>query len=443
MVLYFLRIFTVISVAIPVLIAGENKSVESEQYWPQWRGPLGTGVAPYANPPVEWSETKNVRWKVELPGSGHSTPIIWKDRVFVTTAVPYGDELEPKYSGASGAHDNAAVTHHYQFDVLAINRADGKILWQRTVHRELPHEGGHVSGSLASASAVTDGEHVYAFFGSRGLYCLDMDGELQWKADLGEMNTKHGHGEGSSPVLYGDTLVVNWDHEGSSFVIAFHKRTGKQLWKVARDELTSWATPIVVENGGKPQLIVSGTQRIRAYDLSTGRVIWECGGMSANVVASPVAGDGIVFVGSSYGKRKILAIRYGGAVGDITETDRVLWQSIKGTPYVPSPLLYNYSLYFLSHYQGVLSRVNAKTGEEQPGRFRLEGIHNIYASPMGAAGRVYITDLDGTTLVISNEENPRFIALNSLDDSFSASAAAVGSDLFLRGRLNLYCISTK
>ena len=138
-----------------------------------------------------------------------------------------------------------------------------------------------------------------------------------------------------------------------------------------------------------------------------------------------------------------MAIRYGGAVGDITETDRVLWQSIKGTPYVPSPLLYNDSLYFLSHYQGVLSRVNAKTGEEQPGRFRLEGIHNIYASPMGAAGRVYITDLDGTTLVISNEENPRFIALNSLDDSFSASAAAVGSDLFLRGRLNLYCISTK
>jgi outer membrane protein assembly factor BamB len=288
---------------------------------------------------------------------------------------------------------------------------------------------------------VTDGQHVYAFFGSRGLYCLDMSGELKWKSDLGKMNTKHGHGEGSSPVLHGNTLVVNWDHERESFVVAFDKRTGAQLWKVTRDELTSWATPIVVENGGKPQLIVSGTKRIRGYELSSGKLVWECGGMSANVVASPVADESMVYAGSSYEKRKIMGIRYEGATGDLTGTDQVVWESVQGTPYVPSPLLYAGALYFLAHYQGVLSRVEARTGKLQPGRLRLEDLRNIYASPIGADGRIYITDLDGSTLVISNDESPKLLAFNRLDDSFSASAAAVGSELFLRGRKFLYCIS--
>ena len=254
------------------------------------------------------------------------------------------------------------------------------------------------------------------------------------------MQTKHGHGEGSSPALFGETLIINWDYRGRSFVVAFDKRTGKQRWRVSRDEVTSWATPIVVEVGGKAQVIVSGTHRIRGYDLASGEVIWECGGLSANIVASPVSADGIVYAGSSYEKRALLAIELHGAKGDITGSANVLWQHNRLTPYVPSPLLYRGSLYFLRHYQGVLSRVNAKTGVDESGPFRLAGLRNIYASPVAAAGRIYITDRDGTTLVLSDEETPKVVAVNRLDDSFSASAAPVGRSLFLRGERYLYCV---
>lgn len=426
---------------LPTAANDDGISAEAKRYWPQWRGPLSTGVAPYADPPVEWSESKNIRWKISMPGNGHSTPIVWGDRVFITTAVPYGDVLEPRYSDALGSHDNLLVTHHHKFVVLALSRHNGKILWQRVVHKELPREGGHYTASFASNSPVTDGEHLFVFFGSHGLYCLDLDGAVQWEKDLGQMQTKHGHGEGSSPVLYDDTLIINWDHEGQSFVVAFDKNTGKQLWKVEREEVTSWATPIVGEHKGAPQVIISGTSRVRGYDLATGNVIWECGGLSANIVASPVAADGIVYVGSSYEKRVLLAIRLDGAQGDITGSDQVVWTRKRGTPYVPSPLLYGEWLYFLRHYQGILSRVRAKTGQERDGPFRLGGIGNVYASPVGAADRLYITDRSGTTLVVSHEQNPRVLAQNQLDDYFSASVAIAGCELFLRGEKYLYCIA--
>ncbi|MFP6691482.1 MAG: PQQ-binding-like beta-propeller repeat protein, partial [Pirellulales bacterium] len=254
-------------------------------------------------------------------------------------------------------------------------------------------------------------------------------------------HTKHGHGEGSSPALYGDTLIVNWDHEGQSFVVALDKRNGRQLWRLDRKEVTSWATPIVVEHNGRPQVVVCGTDRVRGYDLETGKIIWQCGGMSANIVATPVSADGVVFVGSSYEKRAMLAINLDGAKGDITGTDKVLWSRFRGTPYVPSPLLYGNALYFLTHYQGILSRVNAKTGEDRPGAFRLGAIRNVYASPVAAADRIYITDLDGTTAVLSHGDIPRLLSINRLNDSFSASAAIVGEELFLRGKKHLYCIA--
>ncbi len=409
--------------------------------WPQWRGPLATGVAPEADPPIEWSEQNNVRWKLALPGRGLSTPILWRDRIFLTTTIPFGEELPARYSGRPGAHDNRPITQQHRFVVLAVDRKAGKVLWQKTVHQALPHEGGHYTNSLASGSPVTDGEHVFAFFGSHGLYCLDWDGTLRWKADFGEMHTKHGHGEGSSPVLFGDTLVINWDHEERSFVVALDKQTGKQRWKVARQEVTSWATPIVVQHAGKSQLIVCGTSRVRGYDLATGEVLWACGGLSANIVATPVAADGMVFAGSSYDKRAMIAIRLEGAQGDITGTQQVAWVRSAGTPYVPSPLLYKGSLYFLRHYQGILSRVNTKTGENDGGPFRLGPLRNIYASPVAAADRLYITDLDGTTLVLSHDSNPKVLAVNRLNDRFSASAVIVGGDLLLRGENALYCIA--
>ncbi len=416
---------------------------DANRNWPQWRGPLATGVAPNGDPPTDWSEEKNIRWKTELPGLGHSTPIVWGDRIFLTAAEPFGEAGEPKYSDAPGAHDNLPVTHQHRFIVLAVNRRDGKIAWQRAVHEALPHEGGHYTGSLASASPVTDGEHVFFFFGSYGLYCFDLAGKLVWKKDLGRMNSKHGHGEGASPALYGDTLIVNWDHEDRSFVVAFDKNTGEQRWKVNRDEVTSWASPIVVEQDGKPLVVISGTNRVRGYDLATGDVIWQCGGMSSNIVASPVSADGIVYTGSSYEKRVMLAIRLDGAKGDITDSRQVVWTRNHRTPYVPSPLLMGERLYFLGHYQGILTRLIAKTGEEGDGPFRLSGITNVYASPVGAAGRVYITDLDGTTLVLSDTEIPRVLAVNRLDEGIAASAAIVGKEIFLRGRKHLYCIASE
>ena len=413
------------------------------QHWASWRGPLGTGVAPDANPPIEWSETKNIRWKVPLPGKGHSTPIVWGDRIFLTAAVPVGQALEPKYSGRPGAHNNLPVTSKQKFIVMAVNRGDGKINWQNAVHQQVPIEGSHESASLASNSPVTDGQRVYAFFGSHGLYCLDVNGKLLWKATLGQMHTKHGHGEGASPVLFGETLVVNWDHEGDSFVVAYDKVTGKVRWKVKRDEATSWATPIVVKHKGVAQLIVPGTNRMRAYDLVTGKVIWECGGLSANIVASPVYANGMVFAGSSYNIRAMLGIHLDGAKGDITQTDRVAWKRVRGCPYVPSPLLYGDVMYVIRHYQSILSRVELKTGDDRGGPFRLNGIRNIYASPVGAAGRVYITDLDGRTLVMSHAETLKMLALNELDEGIAASAAIVGHDMFLRGERHLYRIAEK
>ena len=441
MVRQFISILVVSLLLLPAVTNGDGVSAEAVRYWPQWRGPLSTGVAPYANPPVEWGKSKNIRWQVPMPGSGHSTPIVWGDRVFVTAAVPYGDVLAPRYSRALGSHDNLPVTYQHEFIVLALNRHNGEILWQRAVHKELPREGGHYTASLASNSPVTDGEHLFAFFGSHGLYCLDLGGVVQWEKNLGQMQTKHGHGEGSSPTLYDDTLIINWDHEGQSFAVAFDKHTGRELWKVVREEVTSWATPIVAEHKGEPQVIISGTSRVRGYNLGTGNIIWECAGLSANIVASPVAADGMVYAGSSYDRRVLLAIRLDGAEGDITSSDQVVWSRRRGTPYVPSLLLYGEWLYFLRHYQGILSRVKAKTGQEMDGPFRLGGIGNVYASPVGAANRLYITSRSGTTLVMSHEQNPRILAKNQLDDSFSASMAIAGCELFLRGEKYLYCIA--
>jgi outer membrane protein assembly factor BamB len=430
-----------------VLLAAPSVGVAAESggtvhNWPQWRGPLGSGVSPQGDPPLDWNEAdgKNVRWKTEIPGRGHSTPIVWGDQVFVTTAIPFGEPLAPRPSRAPGNHDNLPVTQHHRFAALGIDRHSGKILWQRTLREALPHEQGHYTGSLASSSPVTDGEHLFVSFGSFGLYCLTLDGELVWQADFGEMQSLHGHGEGSSPALADDTLVVNWDHEGKSFIVALDKRSGKERWKSPRNEVTSWATPIIVEHGGKLQVVVSGTSRVRGYDLDTGEVLWECGGLSSNIVASPVFGEGMVFAGSSYDERALIAIRLEGAAGDITGSQQIAWSRFRGTPYVPSPLLYEGGLYFLTHYQGILSRVDARTGEDQPGAIRLQGIKNIYASPVAASGRVYVTDLEGATIVVSSGTLPRLLALNRLSEPVSASAAIAGRQLFLRGERHLYCL---
>ncbi len=410
--------------------------------WPQWRGPLANGVAPNADPPLSWSETNHVRWKLALPGKGHSTPIITGDRVYLTTAIPVGPAREPVYDHAPGTHDNVGVTHRHQFALLAVDRATGRVTWQKILREEFPHEGGHETGSLASNSPVTDGRRVYAFFGSHGLYCLDRDGTVVWSRDLGRMDTLHAHGEGSSPALQDGALVICWDHEGQSALYRFDAPTGRERWKVLRDEKTSWSTPLIVAQGGRTQVVVSATQKVRGYDFESGALLWECAGLSRNVVSSPVAGHGMVFAGNSYDWQAMLAIRLEGAKGEITGTDRVAWKLNRLTPYVSSPLLYGDTLYFLRHNQNILSRLDPITGQPRGEPLRLGDLRDfIFASPVGAAGRIYVTGRDGVTVVLRHDRENAVIAVNKLDDVFSASPALAGRDLVLRGEKSLYCIS--
>ncbi len=416
---------------------------DAMDHWPQWRGPLGTGAAPRGEPPVEWGEGRNVRWGVALPGLGHSTPVVWGERVFLTSAVEAGVAEGSPEPMAPGAHDNLAPAQVLDFVVLAVDRRSGEIAWRRTVRSERPHEGTHATGSWASASPVTDGERVFAFFGSRGLYALDLDGAPLWERDLGDMETFHGHGEGSSPALWGDTLIVNWDHQGDSFLVALDKRSGEERWRAGRDEITSWSSPLVVEHQGRPQVVVGATRRVRSYDLADGRLLWESAGLSRNVVASPVAGDGLVHVASSYDFQAMLAIRLAAASGEVTGTEAVAWRRDRDTPYVPSPVLADGTLCFLKHLSGILTCVEAATGRTLSGPRRLPEVDRVFASPVAAAGRLYVAGRNGATAVVELGGEFEVLAVNRLDDSFSASPAVAGRELLLRGQRYLYSLAEK
>jgi outer membrane protein assembly factor BamB len=354
--------------------------------------------------------------------------------------MPVGEPFEPKPSTAPGNHDNLPVTHQHQFAVICLERESGKVVWEKVLHTEVPHEQGHYTGSLASNSCVTDGAYVVAFFGSFGLYCLDFDGNLLWEKDLGTMDMKHGHGESSSPVIVDDRVIVNWDHEGPSFIAAFDLSSGDELWRSPRDEETSWSSPIVVTHEDKLQVVVSATNRIRGYDPVDGSVIWECDGLSSNVVASPVSDGAVVVAGSSYEKQAMVSIRLDQAKGDVSQTEAVLWRRSFRTPYVPSPLLHEGAAYFLTHYQNVLNCVDAKTGKERFRPLRLDGVSNLYASPVATKDRIYFFDLDGAALVLSGGDQPKTLAVNQLNDGFAASPALVDKQLFVRGQQYLYCL---
>lgn len=422
--------------------------------WPQWRGPLANGVAPDTNPPIKWSQSENIRWKVKLPGLGTGTPIIWGNQVFIQAAVPTG-KAGPAPAAAAPATDrpqggrgggrgmgSARPTEVHQFVLMCIDRQTGKTLWQRVAREEVPHEGHHRDHSFASHSPVTDGQHVYAWFGSRGLHCYDMAGKLKWSKDFGRLQTKMSFGEGNAPKLHGDMLVINWDHEGDDFIVALDKRTGDELWRQQRDEDTSWATPLVVEHAGRTEVIISATKKIRSYDLKTGKLIWECAGMTANVIPTPVAGHGMVYALSGFRGNALLAIKLG-RTGDLTGTDAIAWNLRRNTPYVPSPLLYGDKLYFFSGNNGIFSCHNAITGEPIIESQRIADLEGVYASPVGAADRVYLVGRNGTAVVIPNSGKFEVLATNVLDEPIDASPAVVGNELFLRGREHLYCIGTK
>ena len=428
------------------LVTADSPQVKNQ--WHQWRGPDATGVAPHANPPTEWNEDKNIRWKIEIPGRGHASPIIWENTIFVTTTIKTGEEilseeLDAKENQLPGWRRNAGipVTHALQFVVLSIDRQTGEIRWRRVARTALPHEGTFSDGSWVSPSPITDGTHVFAYFGSFGLYCYDFDGELKWQTDLGDMDIFLDFGEGSSPALHGDTLVINWDHEGQSFVVALDKKTGAEKWRVNRDEMTTWTTPIVVELDEKPQVITSANNRTRGYDLLTGEQIWEAGGLSKNTIPSPVFANGIVYVASGYDGEILQAIRVTGSKGDITGTKAIVWGRDKDAPYVPSLLLYGTALYALKNNKAILSCFDSKTGNRHYGPERLSNIKGIYASPVGANSKIYLVGRDGNAAVLKHGVEFEILAENHLDDNFDASPAIIDQELYLRGHKYLYCIA--
>jgi outer membrane protein assembly factor BamB len=441
-----------VTMAMTIAVFAANQPVDGNASWPQWRGPLGSGVAPAGDPPLEWAEDKNIKWKVEIPGKGSATPIVWGDTIFVLTAAPTsrrppGKERPPAGAPAeaaqAGQRPNLQPEFIQQFIVIAIGRKDGRTLWQKIVREELPHEGWNPNATItwASSSPVTDGQMVYAYFGSRGLYALDMKGTLKWERDFGDMDTG-GFGEGSSPALDGDRLVVNWDHDRGSFIVALDKKTGKELWRTPRDEKTTWSTPLIVEHGGKKQVITAGTKKVRSYDLADGKLLWEGPGLTPGCVASPVHADGVVYVMSGYSGSALYAIRLAQANGDITAAPQAIaWKHDRDTPWVPSPLLYGEELYFLKGNTGILSVFNARTGETLYGPQRLEGVPTAYASPVGAAGRIYIAGREGGVAVISRGPEFKLLSVNQLDDGFDASPVVVDNEIYLRGRKHLYRVS--
>jgi outer membrane protein assembly factor BamB len=394
---------------------------------------------------VNWDATKNVKWKAELPGRGSATPVVWGDQVFVVTAIKTdrtadADKLpkpDPKFEKKT-----TPPTNYSQFVVLSFDRATGKERWRRVAAEQVPHEGHHPTHSYAAGSPATDGKFLYASFGSFGIYCYDLDGKPQWQRDLGRLNTRLGWGEAVTPVIHGDALLLNWDQEADSALICLDARTGETRWKVDRDEKTSWNTPLVVEHKGKTQVVVNGTNRVRGYDLATGKQLWQCGGMTVNAIPSAVTADGVVYVVSGYKGSAAVAVSLD-ASGDVTDSDKVRWRSGKGTPYVPSPLLLGERLYFTEENNGRLTSLDVKTGKPVLDHVRLAELKNVYASPMAAAGRIYLVDRDGTTTVLKAGDKVEVLATNSLDDPVDASPVAVGKELFLRGEKYLYCIKEK
>ncbi|HXD34897.1 MAG TPA: PQQ-binding-like beta-propeller repeat protein [Pyrinomonadaceae bacterium] len=421
-----------------------------QAHWPQWRGPFFTGMA-RGDAPTTWNDTTNIKWKVEIPGKGLSTPVIWGDRIFVTTAIPTGKPAatpaptQPATTGQSrgrGAGGDTGPQVEHKFDVLCLDRKTGKLLWQRTAKVAVPHEGHHrVYGSFASNSPVTDGKYLYAFFGSRGIYCYDFNGKLQWEKDLGvQMKIKLGFGEGTAPLLDGNRLILVFDHEAGSFIVALDKRNGKELWRVPRDEGSSWSTPLAVDHAGRRQIIVAATRKVRSYDAENGKVLWEAAGLGANAIPVPVHQDGVVFVMSGYRDPRLMAIKLG-KEGDLTGTDSILWSQTRGLAYTTSPVLHDNKLFVVTD-NGVVSAFNIATGEPHFAQVRLPKTYNFKASPVGANGKLYLATEDGDVVVLKMSDKFEVIATNTLADQvFIATPVIAGGELFLRGQNNLFCIS--
>ncbi len=436
----------VLAFALTAAASAADFPKEKDQNWHHWRGPNADGSAPKADPPTKWDAKTNIAWKAPLPGKGSSTPSVWGDRVFVlcaikTDRVAKAEEL-PKPDPRFEVKTNPP-THFHKFIVLCFERNSGKKLWEKLAAGMVPHEGHHGSHSYCAGSPTTDGKFLYVSFGSFGTYCYDFDGNLKWsRTDLGRLNTRLGWGEAVTPVVWGDSLLLNYDQEADSKLYCLDTATGKTKWSAKRDEKTTWSTPLVVDHGGKIQVVTNGTTRIRSYDLDSGELIWQCAGMTVNPIPSPVKfGDSAICVSGYKGSAAVsvpLSSR-----GDLGAKGKVNWRYGAGMPYVPSPALVGDRLYFTQMNDNLLTVLDAKTGKVIINKERLPQTKSFYASPLTAAGRVYFVDRNGTTVVLKAGDTVDVLEVNKLDEPIDASPVAVGKQLFLRGTKHLYCIETK
>jgi len=432
-----------------LLLLAVTTAFAAEGDWPHWRGPNDDGMA-RGDAPLHWSDDEHIAWKVNVPGKGNSSPVVWGNRIFLTTAVPTGKPAEPAATtagdegpggggrGRRGGGGGPLVEH--KFMVLCYDRKTGKLLWDKVAKTATPHQNHHPQyGSFASNSPITDGKRVYAYFGSRGLYCYTMDGELKWQKDLGELKMFMSFGEGAWTALDGDKLIVVFDHEGDSFLVALDKTTGRELWRTPRQGNTNWSGPYITTVNGHKQIIVSATREVVGYDLETGKSIWSAKGLGQNTVPAPVAADGMAIVISGYRNPNLLAIRLG-REGDLTGTDAIVWQNQRGNSYTPSPVLHEGKLYMVTD-SGMLSCFDAKTGTPYYQQQRLPKPYSFKASPVGANGKLYLASENDDVIVVRMGEKFEVLATNTLkDQTFIASPAILDGEIYLRSQNTLYCI---
>ncbi|MDP6763724.1 MAG: PQQ-binding-like beta-propeller repeat protein [Planctomycetota bacterium] len=411
--------------------------------WPSWRGPHGDGHAD-GKAPTHWS-ARDVRWERPIPGRACSTPVIAGERLFLTTAVrsPKGEGERRWPGGREPYHGGGGALVEHSFEVFCLAIDSGEVLWRRTAAQATPHEGHHGTyGSFASNSPVTDGERVYAFFGSRGVYCYDVDGELEWKKDLEvELEMRAQFGEGTAAALHGDLLLLNLDHEGDSSLIALDRESGRRKWRVDRDERSSWGTPRPVLHKGKTQLVVTGSDRVRAYDPRSGKQLWECAGLGPNPIPTPLQFEDTVLVMSGHPRGPaMMSIRLG-EKGDLSGGDAVVWSGRRGAAYTPSAVLVEDRLYTVTD-RGRMSCLDAASGEAHYLEQRLPRGLEFKASPVVVEDRIYLLSESGDVVVVEASEELKVLATNSIDadDLFLASPVICDGALYLRSTERALCI---
>ena len=415
--------------------------------WPQWRGPDGSGISTEKNLPSQWSPTKNIKWKTPIEGRGHSSPIVWENKIFVTTAIE-GAEV-PGAKAAKHLIDNKDFVHpdsvganrKHTFKVVALNRDNGKILWETVAWEGTPYDDRHRKSSYAASTPATDGKLVYAYFGSEGLYAYDFNGKLAWKADVGKL-ANLGMGTATSPILFENVVIVQADEDNGekSFIVAYDKTTGKEVWKTPRKVQISWSTPLLARSAKRTELIASGTESIIAYDPATGKELWTHKGVESNAIPSPVANNEMVYLVAGYPAKIAMAIRLGQS-GDLTGTPNVPWQYTKGTAYVPSPILYGDYLY-LTTDRGILTCIDAKTGTVVYEGGRIPIPATFTASPVAFDGKILLTSEDGDTFMVKAGPKHEIIGTNSIGEPVYASPAIADGRIYIRGEKNIYCIGT-